>query len=55
MERGVGKVQDHCVGRGRRDGPMAMRVNGNLQLMGAWRWEHLQEKTETWDKGGEPP
>ena len=30
-----------------------MRMNGNLQLTGVKRWEgHLQDETETWDKGG---
>ena len=31
---------------------MAMRMNGNLQLTGLGRWEHLQEETETWGKRG---
>jgi hypothetical protein len=31
---------------------MAMRMNGNLQLMGLRRWGHLLKKTETWGKGG---
>ena len=31
---------------------MATRMNGNLQLTGVRRWGHLQDETETWDKGG---
>jgi hypothetical protein len=30
---------------------MAIRMNGNPQLTGEM-WEHLQHKTETWDKEG---
>ena len=36
------------VGRDRRDGQMAMRMNGNLQLTELGD----EDKTETWDKGG---
>ena len=32
---------------------MVMKMNGNLQLKGVGRWEgHLQDETETWEKGG---
>jgi hypothetical protein len=27
-------------------------MNGNLQLTEVRKWCHLQEKIETWDKGG---
>jgi len=40
------------MGKDRRDGYTAMKMNGNLQLIGVKRWGHLQEKTETWHKGG---
>ena len=29
-----------------------MKMNENLQVMGLKRWRHLQNKTETWYKGG---
>lgn len=31
---------------------MAIKMNGDLQLKGMRRWGHLQNKTETWYKGG---
>jgi hypothetical protein len=31
---------------------MAKKMNGNLQLTILRRSGHLQDKTETWDKGG---
>ena len=32
---------------------MGLKMNGNLQLIGVRRLGgHLQEETETWDKGG---
>ena len=41
------------MGRDRRDSQMVMKMNGNLQLKGVGRWEgHLQDETETWEKGG---
>ena len=36
------------VGRDRRDGQMAMRINGNLEV---GRWGYLQDVTETCNKG----
>jgi hypothetical protein len=38
------------VEKNTRDGQMAMRMNGNLQLTGVGRWEHLQDVTEAWNK-----
>jgi hypothetical protein len=32
------------VGKDRRDGQMAMRMNGNLQWTGVRRWGHLQDE-----------
>jgi hypothetical protein len=41
------------MGKDGRDGQMAMRMSGNVQLTGVGRWGgHLQHETETWDKGG---
>ena len=31
---------------------MAMKMNGNLELIRMRRWGLLQDETETWDKGG---
>ena len=31
---------------------MEMRMNGNLQVMGGESRRRLQDKTESWDKGG---
>ena len=42
------------MGRDGRGGQKAMRMSGNLQLPGVGRWGHLQDVTETWDKGGSP-
>jgi len=39
------------VGRGKRDGQMTMRMNGNLQLVGVGTG-HLEDFAETWDMGG---
>lgn len=39
------------VEKGRRDGQMAMRMNGNLQLVGV-RTGHLEDFPETWGRGG---
>ena len=41
------------VGKDRRDGQIAMRMNGNSQLTAVRSWGgHLQDETEAWDKGG---
>ena len=29
-----------------------MKMNGNLQLKGMWRWGYFQDETEAWDNGG---
>jgi hypothetical protein len=31
---------------------MAMKMNGNLELIRMRRWGLLQDETETWDMGG---
>jgi hypothetical protein len=49
--RGMG-VSGSGVGKGRREGQMVMKTNGNIQLMGMRRWEHLQDKIEAWVEGG---
>ena len=51
IRRGMGG-SGSGVGKDRQDGQMAMKMNGNLQQMGIRRWGHLQDETETWDKGG---
>lgn len=38
------------MGKDRRDGWTVTKMNGNLQLTGVGG--HLQDETETWDKGG---
>jgi hypothetical protein len=38
------------VGRDKSDG-QAMRMNGNLQLIGVGMWGHLKDMTETWERG----
>jgi hypothetical protein len=37
MGKGMG-CSGSCVGKDRRDGKMAMKMNGNLQLTGVKRW-----------------
>jgi hypothetical protein len=49
--RGMGGSESD-VGRDRRHGQMEMRMNGNLQVMGGESRRRLQDKTESWDKGG---
>ena len=46
------ECSESCVGRDKSEGQKAMRMSGNLQLPGVGRWGHLQDETETWDKGG---
>ena len=46
MGRGMRGFGIRC-GSDKRDGQMAMRMNGKLQLMGVRRLGHLQEETET--------
>ena len=39
------------VGKDKRDGHMAMKMNGNLQLMGVRRWGASPGLDTAWDKG----
>ena len=51
-ERGSGGKW-RSLGSGQEDGWMAMRMNGNLQLMGGGLGRgHFQEETETCNRGG---
>jgi hypothetical protein len=47
---GGGEFRIKC-GEGQGDGQKAMRMNGSLQLTGVGSGGHLQEETETWEKG----
>ena len=42
------------MGKDRRDVCMAMKMNGNLQLLGVRGWEMgiYRRQRETWDNGG---
>jgi hypothetical protein len=40
-----------CVGRDKRDGHMAMTMNGNMQLTRVGRCGYFQEEIDTWDGG----
>ena len=51
MGQGMG-CSGSGVERDKRAGQMAMRMNGNLQLMEVRRWGASPDKTETWAKGG---
>ena len=47
----VGEYLGLSVGKGRGDGQLVMRMNGNLQMTSLGQG-YLQEETKTWNKEG---